>query len=390
MMPSIFSASNPILFGVGTSKEVGKRAKGFGCTKVLLVFGKNIEAAGLPDKIEKYLREEDIEVVRYNGVQADPPDWSAEEAARIGLENKVDGIIGLGGGSSLDTAKAATLLQTNPFPLRQYFGRFAAKANPGITLIVIPTTAGSGSECTPGGVITDTENQVKTNVNGAGCKVTLGICDPELTLRLPKPVTASTGFDALCHAMESYTSIGHNPFAALAAEKAITLVGNSLMRAYTNGSYDLKARIDMMEAATLGGISMMGPLCHLGHDIGRALGASYRLPHGIACVISMPQVLAYIASAVPEKVAFIGRALGADIAEGEDSASIGVKSKEALRDMMKAMNIPTLQSYGLNKLELFEKIPPNVLEMGLALAPMPTTTESIISILDKVYEENVW
>lgn len=389
-MSSVFVSANPILFGVGTSKEVGKRAKGFGCKKILLVFDQGVEAAGISEKIEGYLIAEGIEVVRFNKVQADPPDWSAEEAAKLGLENKVDGVIGLGGGSSLDTAKAATLLQTNPFPLSQYFGRFAAKANPGITLIVMPTTAGTGSECTPGGVITDTVNNVKTNVNGVGCQVTLGICDPELTLELPKSVTASTGLDALCHAMESYTSIWNNPFAELAGKKAITLVGRSIMRAYNNGPNDLDARIDMMEAGTLGGISMMGPLCHFGHDIGRALGAFYHIPHGIACVMSMPQVLEYIAPAVPEKVAFIARALGAEIPDDADAETIGIKAKEVLRNMMKAMNMPTLQSYGLNKQELFEKVPPNVLKMGLALAPMPTNTESIIAILDKVYEENVW
>lgn len=389
-MPSVFVSANPILFGVGTSKEVGKQAKGFGCTKVLLVFDKGVEAAGLADKIEDYLEAEDIQVVRYNGVQADPPDWSVEEAAKLGLENKVDGVIGLGGGSSLDTAKAATLLQTNPFPLSQYYGRFSAKSNPGVKLIVIPTTAGTGSECTPGGVITDTVNNVKTNVNGVGCQVTLGICDPELTLGLPKSVTASTGLDSLCHAMESYTSIWHNPLAELVGEKAITLVGKSIMRAYNNGTNDLDARIDMMQAATLGGMSMMGPLCHLGHDIGRALGAYYHIPHGTACVSTMPQVLEYIATAVPEKVAFIGRALGAEIPDSDDAENIGIKAKEALRNMMKAMNLPTLQSYGLDKQGLFEKVPPNVLKMGLALAPMPTTTESIIAILHKAYEENVW
>jgi alcohol dehydrogenase len=389
-MSSVFIAANPILFGVGTSKEVGKRVRDFGCKKVLLVFDKGVEAAGIADKIVGYLEEAQVEVVRFNGVQADPPDWSVEEAAKLGLDNKVDGVIGLGGGSSLDTAKAATVLQTNPLPLNQYFGRFGAPMKPSVPLIVIPTTAGTGSECTPGGVITDTVNNVKTNVNGIGCQVKLGICDPELTLGLPKPVTASTGLDALCHAMESYTSIWHNPFAGLMGKKAIELVGKSLLRAYNNGPNDLEARIDMMEAATLGGMSMMGPLCHFGHDIGRALGAYYHIPHGTACVMTMPQVLEYIAPAVPEKVAFIARALGAEVSEGSKPEEIGIAAKEALRGIMKATNMPTLQSYGLDLKDLSEKVPPNVLKMGLALAPMPTNTESIIMLLEKAYQENVW
>lgn len=389
-MSSIFVSANPILFGVGTSKEVGKKAKEFGCKKVLLVYDKGVEAAGLADKIIGYLKDSEIEVVSYNGVQADPPDWSVIEAANLGLENKVDGVIGLGGGSSLDTAKAANVLQTNPFPLHQYFGRFSAPMKAGLPLIVIPTTAGTGSECTPGGVITDTVNNVKTNVNGIGCQVKLGICDPELTLGLPKSVTASTGLDALCHAMESYTSIWNNPFAGLMGEKAIQLVGKSLLRAYNNGPNDLEARTDMMEAATMGGMSMMGPLCHFGHDIGRALGAYYHVPHGTACVMTMPQVLEYIAPAVPEKVTYIAQCLGAEIAENASAEEIGLAAKEALRGIMKATNMPTLQSLGLDLEELKVRVPPNVLKMGLALAPMPTNTESIIMLLEKTYNENVW
>ncbi|MBW8382662.1 MAG: iron-containing alcohol dehydrogenase [Youngiibacter sp.] len=389
-MSSVFVAANPILFGVGTSGELGKRAKDFGCSKALLIFDKGVEAAGISDKIKKNLEESGIEVVAYNGVQADPPDWSVEEAAKLGLENKVDCVIGLGGGSSIDTAKAANVLQTNAFPLKQYFGRFGAKMVPGLTLIVIPTTAGTGSECTPGGAITDTENNVKTNVNGVACIPRLGIVDPELTLGLPKSVTASTGMDALCHAIESYTSIWSNPFAGVMAEKAIKLVGRSFMRAYNDGPNDLDARIDMMEAATLGGMSMMGPLCHFGHDIGRALGAYYHVPHGAACAMTIPQVFEYIAPSAPEKVRFIANALGGQLPEDATPEEIGLEAKNILRNMMKETKMPTLQSLGLDLEDLKEKVPPNVLKMGLALAPAPTNAEVVKMLLEKAYVENVW
>jgi alcohol dehydrogenase class IV len=203
---SIFNSPNPIIFGFGTSGTVGERLKGFGCKKVLVVYDRGIKAAGIADRVIDIINKAGIETVCYDNVQADPPIWSAEEAGALGVQEGVDGVVGVGGGSSLDTAKAAKLLQTNTPPLRQYFGRVGVVTKPSVPLILLPTTAGTGSECTPGGVITDAERNIKTNISGVGCSVDLGVVDPELMMELPRAVTASTGLDALCHCVESYTS----------------------------------------------------------------------------------------------------------------------------------------------------------------------------------------
>jgi alcohol dehydrogenase class IV len=191
---SIFSSPNPILFGRGTARTTGQKLKEFGCHKVLVVYDKGIKNSGIADKIISIINEAGIETVCYDGVQADPPDWSVEEAGAIGIKENVDGVVGVGGGSSLDTAKGAKLLLTNPPPLNQYFGRSGIVTKPSKPLIVIPTTAGTGSECTPGGVITDTQKNIKTNIAGTGCAVNLGIVDPDLTIGLPPAITASTGW----------------------------------------------------------------------------------------------------------------------------------------------------------------------------------------------------
>ncbi|NLA86854.1 MAG: iron-containing alcohol dehydrogenase, partial [Clostridiales bacterium] len=289
-MQSVFSSPNPILFGTGTSLSVGEKLKEFGCKKVLVVYDKGIKSSGLADKIIKIISDAGIDTVTYDGVQADPPDWSVNEAGELGIREKVDGVVGVGGGSSLDTAKGAKMLQTNPPPINKYFGREGVVTVTSVPLIVIPTTAGTGSECTPGGVITDTQNNIKTNIAGVGCTVNLGIVDPELTLGLPPSVTASTGMDALCHAVESYTSMLANSFCELTGKKAFTLVGKYLVRAFENGA-DLEAREGMMLASTLGGISMSGPLCHLAHDIGKVLGGKFHIPHGNGCASCLPQVM---------------------------------------------------------------------------------------------------
>ncbi|MDR2502608.1 MAG: iron-containing alcohol dehydrogenase, partial [Oscillospiraceae bacterium] len=298
-MPSNWNSPNPIIFGAGTSKNVGAELIKLGCKKALVVFDKGVKASGISENIIEYIRSAGLEAVTFGDVLADPPDWSVESAAALGVSSGADCVVGVGGGSSLDTAKGATLLIANPPPLKQYYGREGVVTKQSVPLVVIPTTAGTGSEATPGGVITDTERGIKTNIAGIGCAVTLGIVDPELTLSLPPSVTAMTGMDALCHCIESYTSARANPFSEIMGREGIRLVAKNLSAAVENGS-DISYRGSMMLASTLGGIAMSGALCHLAHDIGRSLGAKFHVPHGLGCSVTLPQVLYAVAPTCPE------------------------------------------------------------------------------------------
>jgi len=394
-MPSAFSSPNPVLFGIGVSKQTGEKLKGLGCTKVLVVYDAGIKAAGIVDRIDTIIKEAGIETVHYSGVLADPPDWSVEEAGALGVAQSVDGVVGLGGGSAIDTAKGAVMLLANPPPISQYYGREGVITKPSKPLVVIPTTAGTGSETTPGGVITDTKNVIKTNIAGVGCKVTLGIIDPELTLALPPSVTASTGMDALCHAAESYTSALSNPFCDLTGREAIRLVGKYLVRAFENGN-DLEAREGMMMAATLGGMSMSGPLCHLAHDIGKAMGGKFHVAHGNACSSVLPQVLETVAPAVPDRVRFIAESFGADIPASATPEQIGEAARRTMQGLMKKLKLPTLGDLGLKKEELLKELPDLVTMMQDGLAKMfgrgtsyiPCTPELVASIISRAYDDN--
>ncbi|MDR0838955.1 MAG: iron-containing alcohol dehydrogenase [Oscillospiraceae bacterium] len=381
-MSSIWSSPNPILFGVGASAQTGAELKKLGCKKALVVFDKGVAAAGISGKIIDVINAAGLATVAFGDVQADPPDWSVEAAGALGVAEGADCVVGVGGGSSLDTAKAAKLLIANPPPLKQYYGREGVVMKPSVPLIVIPTTAGTGSECTPGGVITDTERGIKTNIAGVGCTVTLGIVDPELTYGLPASVTASTGMDALCHCIESYTSARANEFSAITGREGIRLVAKYLARAVENGG-DKEAREGMMLASSLGGISMSGALCHLSHDIGRSLGAKFHVPHGNGCAACLPQVLDVIKDVKPEQVRYFAEAFG------ETSAY------DAARGLMRRIALPTLRDLGLDRAELLAAVPDEVVmqcemaaKAGFTTSPLPVTKELIAEIVGRAYDEN--
>ena len=396
-MESIFNSPNPILFGIGAAARTGLELQKLGCKKVLAVFDKGVEQAGVAEKVLKAIRDAGIEVVAYNNVQADPPVWSVEEAGALGVKEGVDGVVGIGGGSSLDTAKGAKMLQTNPPPLRQYFGRTGVVTKPSVPLIVIPTTAGTGSECTPGGTITDTEQNIKTNISGVGCAVSLGIVDPELSANLPRSVTASTGLDALCHCVESYTSAMANSISTVLGREGIRLVGQYLVRACNNGASDMEARAGMAKAATLGGMAMSGAFCHLCHDIGRSLGAKFHVPHGNGCAITLPQVLQIIAPIKTEEVRYIARCLGAEIGDDAPAAAVGKAAYDAAHKLLKDTGLKNLKELGLKREDLLAVVPDEVvmqIEMeikafgGVAPPPLPVTKELVAEIINRAYDEN--
>ena len=396
-MESIFNSPNPILFGVGAAARTGLELQKLGCKKVLAVFDKGVEQAGVAEKVLKAIRDAGIEVVVYNNVQADPPVWSVEEAGALGVKEGVDGVVGIGGGSSLDTAKGAKMLQTNPPPLRQYFGRTGVVTKPSVPLIVIPTTAGTGSECTPGGTITDTEQNIKTNISGVGCAVSLGIVDPELSAGLPRSVTASTGLDALCHCVESYTSAMANSISSVLGREGIRLVGQYLVRACNNGAADMEARAGMAKAATLGGMAMSGAFCHLCHDIGRSLGAKFHVPHGNGCAVTLPQVLQIIAPVKTEEVRYIARCLGAEVGPDAPADAVGKAAYDTAHKLLKDTGLKNLKELGLSREELLAVVPDEVvmqIEMeikafgGIAPPPLPVTKELVAEIINRAYDEN--
>ena len=383
---STFSTPNPVLFGAGTAAQTGERLKQLGCKRALVVFDKGIKAAGIADKIIGCINAADIESVCFDGVVADVPDYSVNEAAKFALGEKVDCIVAVGGGSSLDTAKAVRIMLSNPPPISNYYSRPGKPPEADMAtlkpLIVLPTTSGTGSEVSPGGVIIDTENNVKEHFQ---CPVTLGIIDPELTLAMPQSVTVITAFDALGHAIEAVTSKEPNIFSELLGLRAISLIAKNLPIVVKDGS-NFEARSGMHLASTMATMSILGPFCNIPHDMGLVLGMEFDMPHGVAVSVALPEALEYIAPAIPETLVKVAAALGADVPQGAAPEEIGKLVSKAVRNLMDISDLPSIKKYVKIKEDLLASVPKIMAAQDFHFSPITPSADDIREILSKAFD----
>ncbi|WP_191090760.1 iron-containing alcohol dehydrogenase [Niallia endozanthoxylica] len=384
-MTSVFDSPNKLLFGVESSKNVGEKLKELGVTKVLFIYDKGIKSAGIVDKIAEFVTASGIEIVTYDKVEPNPPDYSVNEAAELGLREQVNGILAIGGGSSLDTGKGVRILLSYPGPISNYYAKLdSAPLDEKIMkpLIVLPTTAGTGSEATPGGVITDSLTHIKRPII---CGVSLGIIDPTLHVNLPPAITAATGFDTLCHAVEAVTSKRSNRISDVLGFEAITLVGKHLRTAVKDGA-NLEAREGMALAATLAGMSLRGPFGGIPHDLGSPLSSVYSIPHGNAVSLLLAEALSFIAEAAPDKVRVVAEALGARIPAEASSEEIGNIASDTVRALYRDVDMPSMKSYIPNKEEMLANI--DKFYKPSVFSPRPLEKEDAIKILSNSYDKS--
>ncbi|NLM52357.1 MAG: iron-containing alcohol dehydrogenase [Firmicutes bacterium] len=373
-----------IVFGSGASQQTGEKVKELGCKKVLVVHGQFIKKSGIADKVVDTLLKEGIEVVRFEEVEPDPPDVIVERGADLAKKENVDGIIGIGGGSAQDTAKAINVLLGNPSPITRYLDK-SIKMNPGKKLILLPTTAGTGSEANSVSVITDTKRGVKGGVIGPPCLPDLAIIDPDFTLGLSPKSTAITGMDTFAHGVESMTTILANPMGDMLAEKVISLVYKYLPIAVKDGS-NLEARTNLSFAATIAGMAFENTVLHLGHSIAHSMGAICHISHGIACAIATPYVIEYISDVMPDKIKVMARAMELDV-EGKSPEEAGKIVADAVRALSKEIGIPTMKELGIEK-DVLEKVAEQATKDDTyPFIPKETPKETILELLHRAYEE---
>jgi len=279
-----------IKFGIGAFNHIGVHAQKLGIKKPLIVCDHGIAQLGLPKSAAEILEKYKISACIFDGVKADPPVEVINRGADVYRENHCDGIIAIGGGSSMDSAKAIAVKVTQPGILTEYENMVGGKAKikpPLPPIICIPTSAGTGSETNQYAVITDTERKLKFTLMSDYMIPKLSIIDPELTLTLPPAITASTGIDALAHCVEGYVGMAsdYHPYYEALALYGVKMIGRSLLMAYENGE-NIQARRDLSMAAAFGGISFTKGL-GLGHAIGHAIGAYHHVPHGLACAVGL-------------------------------------------------------------------------------------------------------
>lgn len=329
---TLFRTTKRILFGVGAVEKIGAEAQLLKGKKVLVITDSGVIQAGLLEGVEKSLQAANIPFALFDGVEPDPRIEVVEKSVEKAKKEGIDLIIGLGGGSSLDIAKVTSILLTNSGKIDVFFG-IDLVPNPGIPVILVPTTAGTGSEVTPIAILSDTKEKLKKGIVSPTLFPEVAIVDPKLTIGLPPSVTAFTGMDALTHAIEAYASINATDLTDLFALRAMDLCSKNLRMAYAHGE-NLAARSNMMEGSLLAGIAFANAGVGAVHAFAYPLGGEFHLAHGLTNTLMLPYIMRYNILGCPHKFAQMAKAFGEKV-EGFselDGAETAVKFVERLSD----------------------------------------------------------
>jgi hydroxyacid-oxoacid transhydrogenase len=381
---------SPIKFGLGAMDEIGFDAARLGLRKALIFTDRNLAAAGLPDRVRALLEEQGIKADVYDGVEVEPSDRSMEDAAEYARTKEFDGLVAVGGGSTIDTCKAANLLTCYPAPLLDYInkpvGKGVAVPGPLKPLIAVPTTAGTGSETTAVAVTHVIDQNVKAGVSHRLLRPALGVVDPLNTVTAPPEVTAAAGADILTHAIESYTTrpynarakhhppdrpayIGANPASDVWCEKAIDYVARYLRRAVLNG-LDLEARVNLALAANYAGIGFGNAGVHIPHALAYPIAGLVRdyvpqgyrtrhamVPHGMAVILTAPSAFRFTYTSATERHLRAAELMGVPVS-GLSEAERREALPRALISLMRDTGIPN----GLNAVGYTERDIPALVE----------------------------
>lgn len=346
-----FCIPNNTILGKDAIKNSKDTMVKFG-RKALIVTGKHVTKSGIVKTLTDYLDEWDIQYYIFNDITGEPTDKMIYEGVESYDSNECDFVIGIGGGSPLDSAKAIAAFSTLDGEMNSYMGKEITGDFP--ALVLIPTTAGTGSEATKFTIITDTKNDVKMLLLGRKLIGDLAIIDHTLTVTAPKSVTAATGMDALTHAVEAYTSKKANSMTDLFALSAIKRIFKYLPLAYEDGN-NLKAREEMAIAAYEAGICINNSSVTLVHGMSRPIGALFHVAHGISNAMLIKEGLLYVLDGSYDRFADITRAINPNI-EYEDNKSAALAFIAELDNLCKKVEIPTLEEYGIDKEEFYGRI----------------------------------
>jgi len=366
-------SSANIKYGFGATREVGYDMKELGARRVLVVTDPRVAMLEPVAVACESLRREGIDAVLFGEARVEPTDTSFKEAIRIARDGRFDGYVGIGGGSSIDTAKAANLYATYPADFLTYvnapLGKGTPVPGPLRPMIGIPTTAGTGSETTGVAIFDLTEMHAKTGIAHRHLRPTLGIVDPENTRSMPRLVAACTGFDVLVHALESYTTLpfsrreapphpslrpayqGSNPISDVWATRAIQMVSRSMVRVLQDPGDD-EARATMLIAATFAGIGFNNAGLHLPHGMSYAVSGMVKryapegypsdhpmIPHGMSVVLNAPAAFRFTGPADPVRHLEAARLMGASV-DGASPGQAGEVLATAVIDLMRKTGMP--------------------------------------------------
>lgn len=381
MSYNFFVKSN-INFGIGAVSVLPELLLKYGLKKIMVVYDGGVKAAGIAEKVLAQIEKAEVSCVIFDGVVPNPTNEIVEAAAKLAKEEHVEGFVAVGGGSSIDTAKAVNVLMTNYGSIGEYGGMNLVK-NPCLPLIAIPTTAGTSSEITNVSALIDTEKVVKYVVIDNNIVASDVIADPEFTRTAPAGVTAATGMDAITHAVESYISNMATPLTKYNSLKGLEILYHNIERVVENGN-DMEAREQMMLGCIITGFGFSNANLGLVHAIAHTLSAHFGLAHGMANACVLPYVMAYNSEAVPEAMTELAKAIGLVVSGDIDKDRLLLS--DALLALTKKLKIKTLSEQGIEKKD-FEMLAQDVLkEPVLGFNPRQgVTKEDVIAILTRAY-----
>ena len=327
-----------IIAGPGSIERITELVTDFAATQVLIISDKGVARAGLIDHPKALLEAAGVTVTVLDDTPPEPEVGQVEAIFAAARQHACDLVIGIGGGSAMDVAKIVAVLLNNDVSLRDLLNK-APIARRGLPTLMVPTTAGTGSEATPNSIFLVPEDELKVGIVSPKLMPDCVILDPQMSIGLPPAITASTGMDVLTHAIECYASKKGNPFSELFALKAIALIAHSIRRAFTHGS-DIDARHDMLLGAMYGGMCIATSSTTAVHALAYPLGGKYRIAHGISNAILLPYVMRFNSVGNEGKFRDIAVAMGLDVSALSDE-----NAAKAMIDNLFALNreleIPT-------------------------------------------------
>lgn len=379
-----FIVPGQIITGSGALTMAEETLKGLG-KKALIVTDKVMIQLGNCAKVETALKNQGIDYAIYSEIVGEPTDTMIENGLKVYKENGCDFLVALGGGSPIDSMKAIGSLVVNGGNISDYMGKVIDVEMP--PLVAIPTTAGTGSEATQFTIITDTKKDIKMLLKGKVLMPKLAIIDPQFTMTAPPKITAATGLDALCHAVEAYTSRKAQTLSDSFAMSAVKRIFKSLPVAFKDGKNE-EARIQMSVAALEAGIAFNNASVTIIHGMSRPIGALFHVAHGLSNAMLMKECLGFALEGAYDRFADLGRAIGVADATDEDKAA-AEKFLSAIEGIVKELETPILAEFGIDKEEFFKVIDKMAYDAMDSGSPQNTMREVSEEQVKQIYR-NLW
>lgn len=383
---SEFHIPRKIILGLNSLEGICKEARILGCeSKILIVTDKSVRSVGAPDKAKQILKNEGYDILIFDGIEPEPEVGTVEKVVSLARSESVGLVIGIGGGSIMDTSKMVAMSLTNPGSIREYLGLNRVKRR-GVPTICVPTTSGTGSEVTQYAVATVGEDKI--SCISPHIIPDVALVDPMLTVSMPSTVTAGSGMDALSHAIESIISTDSTPLTDAISFLTVKLIFKYLRRAYFK-SNDIEARYHMAYAANLAGIALCNAKMVVGHTISQTFAPMYKIAHGISNGMTLPYIVKFYAPVVAEKLALVALEAG-EYVENLSTIDSAFKAAKTIKDLADDIGIPSsLNSLGVQKETLHSLAERSFSKYPRPNSPIELKKENILKVINWMWEGTI-